>query len=288
MSDITVNGIVINPTRSVKFDGWEDKFLEYGVSEKLDGVRAIWTGEHFISRNGKVFQAPSHIIELMKNTCGKAVLDGELHLGRGGFDEVSGVVRQNDNDWDSVRYSTFDMLFDSAGNDITNKNFEDRQKIMIDCVGVFELVGDRSCYTKGGVFCTVLHQQRYLTASEFEARMCRIVDGAGGEGLIIRNMSAPYEMKLSKNVLKYKRSFTDEATIVGYANGAGKYEGMLGAYLVECGDVSFKVGSGLKDADRDLSKKLPIGTIITYGYFEKNKTSGVPRFPTFVSVRDYE
>ena len=35
------------------------------MSEKLDGVRAIWTGCEFISRNGKTFPAPQELIDSM-------------------------------------------------------------------------------------------------------------------------------------------------------------------------------------------------------------------------------
>src|ERR1700730_2565362 len=40
---------------------WQDEINVAGwwLSEKLDGVRAYWTGEHFLSRQGNRFYAPT-------------------------------------------------------------------------------------------------------------------------------------------------------------------------------------------------------------------------------------
>ena len=35
------------------------------MSEKLDGVRAIWNGENFVSRNGNIFPAPKELCDTM-------------------------------------------------------------------------------------------------------------------------------------------------------------------------------------------------------------------------------
>ena len=51
------------------------------MSEKLDGVRAYWTGSKFLSRNGNEFKAPGWCCK----NCPRAPLDGELWIGRGAF-----------------------------------------------------------------------------------------------------------------------------------------------------------------------------------------------------------
>src|SRR5690606_27580194 len=71
---------------------------EYWVSEKLDGVRGHWNGEVLLFRSGNRIPAPAWFIEDFPET----PLDGELWLGRGTFDALSGLLRRQetrDADW---------------------------------------------------------------------------------------------------------------------------------------------------------------------------------------------
>jgi DNA ligase-1 len=64
----------------------------YWMSEKLDGVRAFWTGTHFLSRQGNRFHAPAWF------TAGLPLepLDGELWLGRKQLQRTVSIVRRQD------------------------------------------------------------------------------------------------------------------------------------------------------------------------------------------------
>ena len=59
----------------------------YLVSEKLDGVRAVWDGRVLRFRSGNVINAPQWFIDGLP----KVPLDGELWLGRGRFERLSGI-----------------------------------------------------------------------------------------------------------------------------------------------------------------------------------------------------
>ena len=75
----------------------------YLVSEKFDGVRAIWTGTEFVTRKGNVIHAPSWFISPLPNTW----LDGELWTKRENFSVLSGIVRTKvpiDEEWEKVTY----------------------------------------------------------------------------------------------------------------------------------------------------------------------------------------
>ena len=48
------------------------------MSEKLDGVRALWDGSRLVSRNGNPFPAPAEWLAMLP----PIALDGELWLGR--------------------------------------------------------------------------------------------------------------------------------------------------------------------------------------------------------------
>lgn len=89
----------INPT------GWM-------MSEKLDGMRAYWSGKGLWSRNGNRIFAPQWFTE---NFPSDVELDGELFVGRGKFDECMSVARRTDysGDWEKVRLLVHFSQFDS-------------------------------------------------------------------------------------------------------------------------------------------------------------------------------
>ena len=45
------------------------------MSEKFDGIRCFWDGEHLYSRNGKLIQSPTWFYEQLPRG---VALDGEL------------------------------------------------------------------------------------------------------------------------------------------------------------------------------------------------------------------
>lgn len=67
----------------------------------------------------------------------------------------------------------------------------------------------------------------------------------GYEGIILRNPMAAYETKRIKGMLKFKPTFKDEYLIVGFKEGTGWAEGMLGSFKVKGNDgTEFDVGTG--------------------------------------------
>ena len=100
---------------------------------------------------------------------------------------------------------------------------------------------------------------------------------------MLKDPKSDYEGRRSSRLLKVKIFHDAEATIYGYQEGSGRNKGKCGAYLCRNDEgIEFKVGSGLNDKMRD--NPLPIGSVITYKYFEIIKESKKPRFPTFLRV----
>lgn len=75
---------------------------EWWISEKLDGVRAYWNGNHFLSRLGNRYHAPDWFTESLPDM----PLDGELWIDRGAFQKTVSVVRRQDKSdhWKEVRF----------------------------------------------------------------------------------------------------------------------------------------------------------------------------------------
>ncbi len=93
-----------------------------------------------------------------------------------------------------------------------------------------------------------------------------------------------YRAQRNDDLLKFKLYQDAEATVIAHVPGKGKYQGMLGALLVETpAGIRFKLGSGLKDAQR--RDPPAIGSQVTYRYRGLH-ASGIPRFATFMRVRE--
>ena len=87
---------------------------QWMVSEKLDRVRGIWNDEKLHFCSGKLIHAPKWFTENFPAQS----MDGELWIGRGTFDRISGIVRKkipDERDWKQVRYMLFEIP-ESSGN----------------------------------------------------------------------------------------------------------------------------------------------------------------------------
>lgn len=238
----------------------------YWVSEKLDGVRAYWTGERFLSRGGHEYRAPDWFTE------GFPVhpLDGELWMGRGRFAELSGAVRQempDDNDWQRIRF----MVFDLPDKEATFDQRLARLRVLIQEVE--------------SPYMALVDQQRASTHEKLMQRLDEAVDG-GAEGLMLRLGSSGYRSGRSNDLLKVKQYQDAEAVVVRHLPGKGKFEGVMGSMVVELEDGrQFRIGSGFTDGERALPPNP--GTTITFKYYGLTAT-GLPRFASFLRIRNDE
>lgn len=228
----------------------------YYMSEKLDGMRAVWDGTHLLSRNNLPIHAPQFWLDaLPKNK----TLDGELYLGRSNFQKVVSVCRRispDPDDWIKIAYMVFDV------NDGIGLPWIDRFRV--DCAAPVIPVPHFQ-----------VHSLEQMT--EFYNS---IVEN-GGEGIMLRNPNSVYEVGRSWNLLKVKPEHRMEATVIGYEPGLGKYTGMLGALRVQAGDQIFCVGSGLTDLDRTDKYRPKIGEQVNILY-SCLTDSGCPRFPRYI------
>lgn len=234
------------------------------MSEKLDGVRAVWDGKNFVSRVGNVFAAPEWFKDLMFDI----PMDGELFLGRGRFQELVSIVRQSQPDgrWASVKFRAFDLPQHPG-------RFEERVEALNKlCKGLDERISP---------VC-----QLEVTSNEMMLESLDYIDENGGEGLMLRKPGSRYETKRSATLLKVKKHITTEVTVIGVLGGKGRCAGMMGK--LECrmdNGIEFKVGTGFTDEERRNPPKE--GTRITVRY-PGVTDSGKPRFPAFLTERNYE
>lgn len=235
----------------------------YLVSEKLDGVRAIWDGKVLRFRSGNIVLAPAWFIEALPKT----PLDGELWLGRGQFDELSGIVRTfppRDQDWRRVSLQVFELP-NAPG------SFAQRYVRMQEIAATAQFAQ-----------LQVVPQRTLQTNAQLQAYLHSVVR-AGGEGLMLHLASANYQTGRQNVLLKLKPVLDAEAEVVGYRAGKGKFIGMLGSLELKTDSgVRFRLGTGFKNTDR--MNPPQIGARVSYSYQGLTK-NGVPRFASFLRVR---
>lgn len=264
--------------------------VRYLVSEKYDGVRAVWDSKHLQTKRGNLISAPQCFLQQLP----PFGLDGELWIGYGKFEEIQGLVNTKDSiceQWASVQY----LIFDSPscgikGGDCTlSERLEEVRKFI-------------DTHKPPNIHLITQHTIQLQDKATFDTyvhTMLKEVLGRGGEGLIIRPDELRYRAGRAKNAFKLKAHTDSECKVVGYTQGNGRLHGKIGALVCEQilqsnadtplpkawhnKRITFKIGSGLTDTLRTNPPK--IGAIITYQYtgFSKN---GIPKHTRFLRIYD--
>ena len=240
-----------------KVDGWL-------MSEKLDGVRAVWTGTELISRNGNKFEAPNWFTNQLPQDI---MLDGELFIGRGLFQKTVGTVRKKtpiDAEWNLIKYCVFDAPEVSG---IFESRLSYCFEILNNCK-IAEVVKHEICNG-------TIHLEKFFSE----------LVGLGAEGVMLRRPGSKYEKRRTNSLLKFKPFDSNEAEVIGHQEGEGKHKGRLGALICKWQEVVFNLGTGFSD---ELREEPPqIGAQVSF-LFQGLTDGGIPRFPVFLAERSYE
>src|SRR5262249_27094717 len=190
---------------------WEETDIDlagWWMSEKLDGVRAYWNGQVFISRLGNAFHAPDWFVAGLP----RDPLDGELWIARKSFPRTSGIVRRQDKTdlWRAGKSLVFDAPAVAGP-------FEERLGFVQDFLG-----------RNRPAFAAAHPHERCRDLGHLQAELAR-VEALGGEGLMMRQPGSRYEVGRSYTLLKVKNFQEAEARVLEHLPGAGRHKGRLGA-----------------------------------------------------------
>ncbi len=236
---------------------------EYLVSEKFDGVRGRWDGARMWTRSGHPIKLPIWFTQGFPNE----PLDGELWIKRQGFEEISALVRDSDANperWRDVKFMVFDY-----------------PAILLPFSERYAEALKR--YSELSEFLEVIKQSRIESQEALNRALAELV-AQGGEGLMLHHESARYRAGRNGDLVKVKSYQDAEAKVLAHLPGKGKYQGMMGALLVETSKgIRFKIGSGFSDAQR--RQPPAIGSTVTYKYYGYT-SKGVPRFASFLRIRE--
>ena len=273
------------------------------IEIKLDGVRVITIIQgdkvEMFSRNGKQFHNFGHIIDEIKAVIKDhpvpypLVLDGEV-MSANFQDLMKQVHRKDGNQSTDAVLHLFDTIplgcFKEGKWDkpqsfrslITNHWVRDHADLLQHVQALdWE---DVDLDTPEG-------QERFVALNK------AAVDG-GYEGVMIKDIDAPYECKRTHAWLKAKPFIEVTLEVVDVEEGTGRNEGRLGAIVCEGTDdgktISVNVGSGFTDVHRDdywNSRDALIGNLVEVradAVTQNQDGTYSLRFPRFKTFRGFE
>jgi DNA ligase 1 len=262
------------------------------VEPKLDGLRCVAVKHNgevtMFTRNGTVLETlPTIKAALEAAPWDDFILDGEA-MGADWNESASVVMSHKRGKDDSgMVYHVFDaMHFDDWRTQDNSSELQDRVDL------VAELV-------KGVAHASVV--QVAGTTVNDETELMKFYSnsmGGGYEGIMVKELSAPYVFKRSDAVRKLKPVTTYEGVIVGHYEGrrGSKREGLWGGFQVMMPNgVVTKVGGGFTDklkAEINTDPDSWIGKIVELEGQPDPLTAdgltadGKVRFPVYVRERD--
>lgn len=230
------------------------------VSEKLDGVRALWDGRVLRFRGGGEVAAPRRFIDRLP----PLPLDGELWLGRGSFEALSGLVRRgqpDEADWQAVQYQLFELP--AAGG-----RFAERAAAL-----------QTLCRQHDWPQLQAAPQAAVADRVALQRRLDAVL-AAGGEGLVLHGADAPQACGRGPWLYKHKPLHDAEALVLAQLPGRGRLAGRLGALRVQADDGAvFNIGTGFSDADR--LRPPAVGQRISFSH-RGVTAGGLPRFASYL------
>jgi DNA ligase-1 len=239
----------------------EQNISGWMMSEKLDGIRAIWDGKHLYTKNGHLIHAPKYFT----NGFPSFVLDGELWSKRGDFENIQSIVLDHtpSDKWKVLTYNIFEVPF-AKGDFLTRlqqvKSYQSRY---------LKVIKQIKCRSKKDLI-----------------NFLNDIEQKGGEGVVIKNPKPDYFTGRSSQILKVKSFWDMEGEVIGYNMGKGKYKNMLGSLKIKLKNgVIFNLGSGLDDKER--KNPPPLGSLVTFKYYGYTKNKK-PKFPVFMRKRERE
>ena len=273
------------------------------IEIKLDGVRVITIirGDkvEMFSRNGKQFHNFGHIIQELEAVVAEypvpypLVLDGEVMSAN--FQDLMKQVHRKDGkqSTDAVLHVFDTIPLGCFRNGVWDKPQSFRSEITKHWVEEHKAVLE---HVQALDWETV-----DLDTPEGEARFTELnkqaVEG-GYEGVMIKDIDAPYECKRTHAWLKAKPFIEVTLEVTAVEEGTGRNEGRLGALVCRGEDdgrmVEVNCGSGFSDANRDdfwNSRSDLIGQLVEVradAITQNQDGTYSLRFPRFKTFRGFE
>lgn len=269
------------------------------ISRKFDGVRVIVKVDNGVvsaySRNGNRLPALAPLEELVASrvsgmTDKSFVLDGEICVvddqGNENFTAAVSQAKRKSVRMENFKYNAFDFLrpeeFDSG----------ESKTVLSERLGQLKSFVSRMKHPQ------LVDVEMVPYTEENLQKYQKLADDGKWEGLMVR-LDTVYKGKRSNDILKMKKFYTEEYTVVDYEVGSmriinektGLEETIqtLKSVIIEHKKNKVNVGSGFSLDERRKYYKNPdliVGKIIGVRYFEESSDKDGKlslRFPTFIA-----
>lgn len=266
---------------------------DIALQPKMDGVRSIWDGTHFYTRNQKPIVGLPKLLEILKKQFNGFPMDGEIFAPNLDFDTIVGNTKRTVNveENEELCFYAFDLP-------IENLSFKER----------FEKLKEKIEKENHKRICLV--QTNFEKASSIKNFN---IFGKSYEGTMVRNSDSEYKFSgRSTDLLKVKVMHDMEALVIDqkelmnykkiivpkgtpgskryaggsyYKNGDAIPQNTLGALVCTLPNgKTFEIGSGFNKKQRkEFWTNSLLGKTVTFKYQELTK-DGIPRFPVFLRV----
>lgn len=267
------------PLEESRLFKWKPPYL---CQPKYDGERCravpIEKGYLLLSSEENVFFSVPHIVEdINKLRWTGYEFDGELYAQGLPFEQIVSIVSRTKNlhpDHTQISYHIFDIILDTEESQMERSGRLLRLKSDIGRITSLKITPHDLAYSIDGV---MQFYESYLEN--------------GYEGIIVRNLAAPYIRRRSTYVMKFKPSKEDIYEITGTVEEVtedGSPKGRLGSFECKGGDgTTFNVGSGLNIENRIKfwnNREDLVGKKVRVSYQHLTAGKRKPRFPVFMEV----
>lgn len=269
-----------------------------GITLKENGIHGTYYKGIIKSRQNKVFEGLDHIIneiKILSQYFPNYVFEGELVRDNinnisdnENFRLTTSILSEEDADKTPIKLDLFDLLpqeeFDSL--ESSTRTYKERLSQLKQIQLYINELGLKYI----GV-CEILYEGTDVSQIQ---KQLDIVDVRGLEGCVV-SLDKPYQRKKLTTLYKVKSWKDADCKIIGYEEGTigSKYEGMLGAFVIDYKGNKVSVGGGLSDEQRQEfwnDRDSYIGRILQVKFKEetKNKETGLVslQFGTFVCIRE--
>jgi DNA ligase-1 len=279
---LDVGGRIL-PMLACKYNGYNINEFPIGVQAKLDGIRALSKDGEFWSRTGhNLIISPDHLKHIRQDLTSLnqvlppgTILDGELYSPDLKFEDLVSTIRSSTiidvNKHQKIRYYIFDIVD-------MNTSFDKRYQRLLDA---YSMLGYTSTYYH--ILSTWLAYSHDEIMDYYHQ-----LTNMGYEGLILRKLDKEYKPRRCNNLLKVKGFIDEEGIIVGVVEASGNESGLADLVIQDRYGNIFNVRPSGSFEQRRMWLSHPemiVGKIYTFRYFQRT-SSGAPRFPVGVAVRD--
>lgn len=264
---------------------WEDVANKIGqsivhIQPKLDGMRCIARADGLWSRTGEPIISVPHIWEELAPLFAvnpRLIIDGELynHDLKDDFNKIISAAKKKKPTADDLKISRQNIQYWVYDLPSFHGDFEKRWEQLKSTVIANQ-------YIRFTETLQISVTQVEETAAEYIER--------GYEGAMVR-LSGFYENKRSKFLIKWKEMQDEEFLIQDIQTGLGNKSGIAARAVLSLPDGrTFSAGiigneqyclELLQSRDQHIGK---MGTVV----FQNYTPDGIPRFPKFKAIRDYE